>query len=151
MIINPPKWATTLTFNAGTIIEKGYRINNQATSEHKKMGSGRSWAPKHAMCFGVSSWGTTSNLSYLSWIWGRLILYVPIRISETKSKRRYCSRSMQKQIVGVHRFRVHRSGLSFFRWPCELAPGPSAMPQYPEIVLFSCVLPSELTNQQFRF
>ena len=42
--------------------------------------------------------------------------------------------------VGVHRFRVHRSGLPFFLWPCELAPGPTAMPQYPQIDLFSCLL-----------
>jgi len=35
--------------------------------------------------------------------------------------------------------------------PCELVPGPTAMPQYPQIVLFSCVFPSDLTNQRLRF
>ncbi len=32
--------------------------------------------------------------------------------------------------LGVHGFRVHRSGLPFFHRPCELTPGPTAMPQY---------------------
>jgi len=45
--------------------------------------------------------------------------------------------------VDVHRFRVHRSGFK--------GSGPTAMPQYPQIVLFSRGIPSELTNQQFRF
>ena len=34
--------------------------------------------------------------------------------------------------------------------PCELARGPTAMPRYPQIVLFSCLLRSQLTNQRFR-
>ena len=32
--------------------------------------------------------------------------------------------------------------------PYKLAPGQTAMPQYPQIVLFSCVLPSDLANSR---
>ena len=63
---------------------------------------------------------------------------------------RYCEQVMKSMhillaliIIGLHeQIWPSLSG----RRPCEVIPGPTARPQYLQIVLFSCLLYSELTN-----